>query len=102
MRDRAHVAVPAFVNCPCAFTPGNQLGPEAGARLASVRDNSIVERFTDAGDVTFDNDPVARMSALTLTPSTHDVRLEMLNPPPRRCETYGNDLGLHFAGSRPS
>ena len=61
MRDRAHVAVPAFVNCPCAFTPGNQLGSEAGARIASVRSNSIVERFADAVDVTGDNDRVARI-----------------------------------------
>jgi hypothetical protein len=51
MRDRAHVAVSAFVNCPCAFTPGNQLGPEAGARLTSVPGNSIVERFADVVDV---------------------------------------------------
>src|ERR1700738_4397541 len=60
-----HVAVSAFANCPCVFTPGNQLGPEPGARFPSEPSNSIVERAADAVDVTGDSDRQRGLSAVT-------------------------------------
>jgi len=65
LRRRAHVAVSAFVNCPCAFTPGNPLGSEPGARFTSAPSNSIVERAADAVDVIDDSDRQRGLSAET-------------------------------------
>src|SRR6476619_2610231 len=49
----------------CAFTPGNPLESEPGARFTSAPSNSIVERAADAVDVIDDSDRQRGLSAET-------------------------------------
>ena len=59
-----HVAF-AFVNRPCVFTPGNQLGSKPDAGLTSEPSNSIVKRAAEAVDVIRDSDRQRRLSKVT-------------------------------------